>query len=772
MLSSAVVSSSPPSTVMNIRGPTVIKCTGDKRANTVSRNVVKRKQPRLDLANSPGFVEIHSSFNRAVVWYYRRNTENITNHKTFLYSIKSELYDKLNYCAGLHPIKYNLKLEATYNIPDVESSLENRAFKTSAREVFSVGDIDTMLDEDFSLLLAEEDAYTRKGSGFTLTCIDGLLLGVYEYTPLDGSSYIPLPKNITAKKAVINPQNKDQQCFKWAILTKHVTGLNKHRVGENYTIHENKYNFTGLTFPTPLAEIDLFEKWNPEVSVNVYGLKKEFQPLKNFCDYIVFPLKVVSEEKSEHFDLLYITDNEKSHFACISNFSRLIRKQKTQHTEKLFMCKRCFTSFNSIPKKFKLHGQAALDEHMRICGPHKSILPIMPKEGEMVKFESWGKTVRLPFTMYADFEALLVKSVKKIGINTEAFQEHHPMSYGFIVKAADDVPKELLERFNIPTAPIIFRGSEESDKVTQSFVLTMADIANRIYNLLKTNVTIIMSEEQRTIHEEKTECDLCKSGFTNENKKVADHNHLSGKFRFTLCNTCNLKLQKPNFVPCFLHNLSNYDAHFIVTELGYDTHSISVIPNSEEKFISFSKKIYLDFSIRFIDTFRFMSSSLSTLASNLVTSDFSKFRETAKVFTAEDLPLVTRKGVYPYEYTDSWAKLEETCLPRKEEFYSSLTETNINDKDFEHATKVWDHFKCDTLGEYSDLYLKIDVLLLADIFENFRDICISTYHLDPAYYYTAPGFSFDCMLKYTKMKLELLTDYNMLLMIENGIILI
>ncbi|KAL4091251.1 hypothetical protein QTP88_025973 [Uroleucon formosanum] len=92
-----------------------------------------------------------------------------------------------------------------------------------------------------------------------------------------------------------------------------------------------------------------------------------------------------------------------------------------------------------------------------------------------------------------------------------------------------------------------------------------------------------------------------------------------------------------------------------------------------------------------------------------------------------------------------------------------------NDEEYEHAVSVWNHFKCKTLGEYSDLYLKIDVLLLADVFENFRDMCISTYNLDPVFYYTAPGFSFDCMLKYTNVKLELLSDYDTHLFIENSI---
>jgi len=205
-----------------------------------------------------------------------------------------------------------------------------------------------------------------------------------------------------------------------------------------------------------------------------------------------------------------------------------------------------------------------------------------------------------------------------------------------------------------------------------------------------------------------------------------------------------------------------------VTELGYDSHSISVIPNSEEKFISFSKYISSTFAVLFIDTMRFMASSLESLAENLVTPGYEKFRETAKHFVPGDMSLVTRKGVYPYDYTDSWGKLNENRIPAKDDFYSTLKKTGINESKYDHVVKVWQHFACTTLGEYSDLYLKIDVLLLSDVFENFRDVCMKTYAIDPAFYYTAPGMSFDCMLKKTKVKLELLTDYKMLLMFEKG----
>ncbi|KAF0710215.1 Uncharacterized protein FWK35_00029103, partial [Aphis craccivora] len=113
--------------------------------------------------------------------------------------------------------------------------------------------------------------------------------------------------------------------------------------------------------------------------------------------------------------------------------------------------------------------------------------------------------------------------------------------------------------------------------------------------------------------------------------------------------------------------------------------------------------------------------------------------------------------------------IERDKLLRKRDFYSTLTETRVTVSDFEHVKEVWDHFDFETLGDYSNFYLKIDVLLLADVFKNFRDLGMKTYNLDAAHYFTAPGLSFDAMLKFTQQKLQLLHDYDMLLMFENGI---
>ena len=151
-------------------------------------------------------------------------------------------------------------------------------------------------------------------------------------------------------------------------------------------------------------------------------------------------------------------------------------------------------------------------------------------------------------------------------------------------------------------------------------------------------------------------------------------------------------------------------------------------------------------------------------------NDFEAFKITTRYEPDEEKrKLLMRKGVYPYEYMDSWDPFRETQLPSKEFFYSKLSGSGISDSDYAHAQQVWDTFRCRNLGEYCDLYCRTDVLLLADVFENFRKTCLTQYKLDPAHYYTSPGLSWDALLKKTKVELELLTDYDQHLFIEKGL---
>ena len=161
-----------------------------------------------------------------------------------------------------------------------------------------------------------------------------------------------------------------------------------------------------------------------------------------------------------------------------------------------------------------------------------------------------------------------------------------------------------------------------------------------------------------------------------------------------------------------------------------------------------------------------MATGLDRLVSNLRKDSFKNL---SSCYNGEKLQLLLRKGVFPYDWCDSMTKLSENLLPPIEDFYSKLNNTNIRLEDYNHAQKVWDTFEMKTMRNYLDLYLKSDVLLLADVFENFRDVCCVNYGLDPAWYCIAPGLAWDAQLNITKVKLELLTDYDMLLMIEQDI---
>ena len=159
-------------------------------------------------------------------------------------------------------------------------------------------------------------------------------------------------------------------------------------------------------------------------------------------------------------------------------------------------------------------------------------------------------------------------------------------------------------------------------------------------------------------------------------------------------------------------------------------------------------------------------SSLATLADNLPEN---KSIYTKKYFTDENqFKLMKKKGVYPYDYMDSPSKFGDTQLPEREDFYSLLTDQDISDDDYGHAEEVWNTFGIKNMGEYPDLYLKSDILLLADVFENFRDTCLLYYGLDPAHYVSAPGLTWDAMLKMTGINLELTTDIDQQLFIERG----
>ena len=162
------------------------------------------------------------------------------------------------------------------------------------------------------------------------------------------------------------------------------------------------------------------------------------------------------------------------------------------------------------------------------------------------------------------------------------------------------------------------------------------------------------------------------------------------------------------------------------------------IPYNMEKYMAFM----LGKHLKFIDSFQFMSKSLDKLVSNLQKKDL---KHTSEMFTGDKLSLMSQKGVYPYD------------APTKELFYSVLNDQHITNGEYDHARKVWETFNLKNIGEYHDLYLKSDALLLADVFESFKKTCFQYHKLDPCHYFPSPGLRWDAMLKMTNIELELMT---------------
>ena len=362
----------------------------------------------------------------------------------------------------------------------------------------------------------------------------------------------------------------------------------------------------------------------------------------------------------------------------------------------------------------------------------------------------------------------------------------------------------------------------------KKFYLDLREHATKIINYEKKEMIPLTKKEEKNHNKQKV-CYICRKEFNTDDSdkkyhKVKDHCHNTGKYRGATHDICNLRYKISKEIPVAFHNGSTHDYHFIIKNLAEEFEGeFECLGENTEKYITCSvpfkkeitkkdKIVKISYKIKFIDSYRSMSTSLSKLIDNLSEGlhndeckdcksylDYVTIKDNQLTFRGfsckknyekdfnEDLIqrfaniyefcngdlnkfiFLLRKGVYPYEYMDNWERFDETSLPDKEGFYSNINMEDITDTDYIHANKVFKEFKLKHLGEYPDLYVQSDTLLLADVFENFRNMCIKVYELDPAHFLSAPGLAWQACLKKTKVKLELLTDNDMLLMVEKGI---
>ena len=618
-----------------------------------------------------------------------------------------------------------------------------------------------MIDEIEEEIQKVEEA---EGSGWVFVEVKNLTLHTSIWDPVHAGSYLDLPEALKNKQAIINMKNRDNECFKWCVL-RALNPKKEHpeRIDGDLRSKQDTLNMEGINYPVDFKGVDRFEHLNPDISISILGYNKEEK---------TYPLRIskytkCKKENGRKYDivLLLIKDGENSHYCLVKNLSALLTSQLNKHKSKLYFCLNCLNSYDK-PEK--------LENHKEYCSENESVKINMPPANTYLEFKNFVHSEKAPFAIYADFESL-IKPIDNCDPDpnksyTKKYQKHEPVSFSYYIKSFNESVYESRLRGYIKEKP-------DDPDAMDIFINWLEEDVKAIANMEVK--PMIFTEEDKQDFINASDCWICGEYLGND--RVRDHNHYTGLYRGAAHNSCNLKYRKPNNISVFFHNLAGYDSHLFIKKLGTsDTkENIDCIPNNEEKYISFSKTIrtgqYTNkkgeikdktFKIVFKDSFKFMSSSLGALVNNLPKDAFNNL---LKYYTPEQTELIKQKGFYPYEYMDSEEKFNVKELPPRKAFYSKLSGKGITEKDYRHAWNVWNTFNMKIFKDYHELYNDSDVLLLADVSENFRDLCLKIYGLNPVYYFTAPGLAWDACLKMTSINLELLSDQDMLLMIEKGI---
>ena len=721
---------------------------------------------------------------------------------------ENEIIDTLESRVSLHGgIKWWLSIFVTYirQTEDGEVIYNTVVFHSDTFRLFPGDNIAPDIATVFNQLYSHSEEYVSNGSSWSIHAIEKLELHNVRHVPLGVGTYIPLPCRLPAR-SVINVKNRnDNKCVVWSILAHLRPNSKRPNNVESYKEFEGLLNLEGVRFPTPVTDIAKIENQN-NLSIHVFIYETENR--RNNTDSVLTsglaPYRISKEIKKTHINLLlinagaasipenYVKDFKESsksfihHYCLITNFHLLIKNQLPD--KRLYYTRYCYNCLQQFST------QKSLDTHTSYCNHAKCQRTKFPScdNDKWIKFTNFGKQLRAPFVIYADFECFTQK------INTTntheqrstvfPYQKHVPSGFCYIVVSTHNTHNGM---------PVLYRGP----KVVEKFFESIIEEESRIAALLKKPVALTRTNDVELKFELSTHCHICDGRFENHTEKVRDHDHLDGSYRGAAHSSCNLKyrwsklnpLGRYGFkIPVIFHNLRGYDSHLLMEAFGkFKNRRLSCVATNCERFVTFSTG-----SLTFIDSFQFMSSSLDRLVRNLAEENDNLFQNLKRVFKSEShRKLLLRKGVFPYDYFDCESRFGETQLPSQKCFYSTLNQEECTDEDYGHAKNVWRSFDCQTFGDYHDLYLCSDVVQLADVFENFRNMALQTYRLDPAHYYTAPGLSWDAMLRYccnihiyiyimhlcylfihflihfryTKIEIELITDPTMFLMIENSI---
>ena len=513
--------------------------------------------------------------------------------KTFIRNSKTKILNLIK--QQKKPINLKLKFILTCKFfkenPATGKIDENSGyFHSFVETITGESDLSELFNVMTSRLIELSQQFQNQGSGWQFRKVESLDINIDPFESIYGSSYIPLPKKIADKKAIINVKNlNDNECFKWAVTSAIYTAKNiPERLNKNMRDNSEKFNWKGIEFPVSLKQIVKFEKQNP-FAVNVFGIEGEK----------VYPLRIskalaseggVSKEREKQFiDLLLISKGETTHYCWVKNKSHLLSSQVSKHKSSRFFCDRCINHFPNKP---------ALEKHLEYCSNNKTARIVFAKnkfkDGKeldcpvFLKFKNFNRSMRVPFVVYADFECYTEKIQTCYPDESRSFtnqyQHHKPSGFCYLIKCFDD---ELMK------PKLVQYTAESSDEdISKKFIDSIEYEIRNIYRKFKFKKLIQMTCKDEIAFQNAEICHIYDKKLDND--KVRDHCHLTGKYRGAAHDYCNKNYQIPKFFPVIFHNLSGYDSHIFVKNLGVSEGLINCIPNNEEKYISFTKDIEVD----------------------------------------------------------------------------------------------------------------------------------------------------------------------------------
>ena len=556
-----------------------------------------------------------------------------------------------------------------------QSFAEEAVFHKWVKSDFNYNHTQIAFGTQHNTLMQKLDDEQLEGSGFVLNGIVNVILEIYKVNDIQASSWVELPEKYRNNKSIINIKNDDQFCFLWCILA-HLFPVEDHKNRtSSYSIHTNKLILNGLEFPMKIKDIPKFENLN-NLNVNVFELTKT----------VLTPIHTNTNYDQPQIDLLLY----QNHYCLITKLHCLINKDS--HMK--WVCRRCLTAFSS---------EHILSQHIDRCQKQQPT-NITFSWKDHLKFEDYHMKVPVPIRVYADFECINLKSDFREAA-PQVLYKQIPIAVGFY----------LISPF----------GNNYSSYLGESCVtwfvnemLTLEKIAN-IY--FETNIPLEIEEGEaaRAASQESFQqsAQLPKVCWLFEQllgeDTVRDHDHLTGKYRGAAHNMCNLNCKKSqvrSFVPIFFHNFSGYDCHLIFEELLTSAYNlklpINIIPKSIENYVSVQVGC-----LRFLDSYRFLSSSLQKLITSL--NDFPYMQNEG---LTDDL--FKKKLAYPYEKFKV-NNLHEPLNLTKEDYWSTLTQSYPCEDGIKRTQQLIDTYNITTAQELTELYLKMDVLQLTDVFENF-----------------------------------------------------